>query len=372
MKTYFADFLPKIQRFSKKIDDFSLLVNQHWVVIEDIVNVKKVYIFRSNNELLISENGNVEKGKWEHLQQGRLLLEINQKNFLFRNVFFDENFLALAVDGRDEYAVMINESKWDDDINTIDKVAEFLNQKYAQPSIRDKIVNFSGNQINPAKKNLSQPNVAKTTGVPQVKTDMLSGTDSRGISAEDFSPEIKSLIEQKQVLADFMEKGLLTDTEYAGKLALVEQKIKEQKELERRSKFQNKARWIEQRHEEIYAKTMQQIEPLVAKLRILLDAGLITEDEFNSKKDLLFSKARSEFLKCICEVIPFNQLKYSDKQAIKRHYALFKEQDKILFNMHEKTLHIINDEEYENLIYNDTITNFRSVEIPDWLKEKYK
>ena len=40
MKTYFADLIPKIKRFSKKLDDLTLLTNQHWVSLCDISNNK--------------------------------------------------------------------------------------------------------------------------------------------------------------------------------------------------------------------------------------------------------------------------------------------------------------------------------------------
>ena len=53
MKTFFADIFPKIQRFSKKLDNLTLLTNQHWVSVDDIFSPKTIYIFRTNNELLI-------------------------------------------------------------------------------------------------------------------------------------------------------------------------------------------------------------------------------------------------------------------------------------------------------------------------------
>jgi hypothetical protein len=53
MRTYLADIIPKIQRFSKQLDNLTLLTNQHWVVIDGIW------------ELLISTNGRVETGKRE-------------------------------------------------------------------------------------------------------------------------------------------------------------------------------------------------------------------------------------------------------------------------------------------------------------------
>ena len=56
MKTFLADIIPKLQRFSQKLDNLTLLTNQHWVVIDEITTSKNVYIFRSDNTLLISQN----------------------------------------------------------------------------------------------------------------------------------------------------------------------------------------------------------------------------------------------------------------------------------------------------------------------------
>lgn len=63
MKTFIADIIPRIQKYSQKLDNLTLLTNQHWVVVDEITNSKTVYIFRPNNELLISKNGKVEKAK---------------------------------------------------------------------------------------------------------------------------------------------------------------------------------------------------------------------------------------------------------------------------------------------------------------------
>lgn len=63
MKTFVADIIPRIQRYSQKIDNLTLLTNQHWVVLDELGQSKTVYIFRNTNELLISTNGKVEKAK---------------------------------------------------------------------------------------------------------------------------------------------------------------------------------------------------------------------------------------------------------------------------------------------------------------------
>lgn len=142
MKTYFLDLIPKLQRFSQKLDDLTRLTNQHWVVVDEIANSKNVYIFRTNNDLLISQNGKVEKAKWEYLGNNSLLIDKKEDSYLFKHGFLDDNVLALKVDSKDEYAFLINENKYDGELNSINKIAEFLTRKYLDPAIDKNMKNI--------------------------------------------------------------------------------------------------------------------------------------------------------------------------------------------------------------------------------------
>lgn len=104
MKTYIADIIPKIQRFSQKLDDLTKLTNQHWVSLGDINQSKRVYIFRTNNQLIISDNGIVEKGSWEYLGNQSILLETKEESYLLKHGFFDQNVIALKLDSTNNYA----------------------------------------------------------------------------------------------------------------------------------------------------------------------------------------------------------------------------------------------------------------------------
>jgi hypothetical protein len=151
MKTFISDLIPKLQRFSQKLDNLTLLTNQHWVVIDDISNNKNVYIFRANNDLLISQNGRVEKAKWEYLGNNSLLIDKKDESYLFKHGFFDENILALKVDSKDEYAFLINENKYDGELNSLDKVIDFLTKKYLEPHLRQSIEDTTGIVIESSK-----------------------------------------------------------------------------------------------------------------------------------------------------------------------------------------------------------------------------
>lgn len=130
MKTYIASIIPKINKFSRKLDDVALLTEKHWIVIDELSNSKYVYIFRNNSELLISRNGLVEKGKWEYLGNNSILIENNDGVFLFRHGFFDSNILALKIDGKEEYAFLINETLFDKYLNSIEAILKFLKNEY--------------------------------------------------------------------------------------------------------------------------------------------------------------------------------------------------------------------------------------------------
>lgn len=153
MKTYLADIIPKIQRFSKQLDNLTLLTNQHWVVIDGILEGKSVYIFRPNGELLISTNGEVEKARWELLGQNSILVDMKHKSYLFKHGFFDENVLALKLDGKDESSLLLNETRYPGEINRLENVVDYLVRTYLTPTIRQAVnsIEIDRKQVSPSK-----------------------------------------------------------------------------------------------------------------------------------------------------------------------------------------------------------------------------
>ena len=139
MQTYLSDIIPSISRYSKQLNDETLLTSRHWVVVEELENRKSISIFRKNRDLLISTNGSVEKGTWDYLGNDKLLIEKDGKAFLFRHGFFEDDFLALKIEGGDEYAFLVNEKKYDENLNSVLSIHTFLTKKYlyspgAQPN----------------------------------------------------------------------------------------------------------------------------------------------------------------------------------------------------------------------------------------------
>lgn len=135
MKTYIANIIPRIQRFSKRLDDLTKLTNQHWVSLGDIADGKKVFMFRDSSKLLIAENGIIiDRGTWEYLGNQSLLLETSNGGYLLKHGFFDENVIALKLDSTDKYAFFVNESKYENELNNIGDILKFLELKYLRNS----------------------------------------------------------------------------------------------------------------------------------------------------------------------------------------------------------------------------------------------
>ena len=139
MRTFLTDIIPKIQKYSQQLDNLTLLTHQHWVVLDDIQTSKDVYIFRLNNELLISQSGRVEKAKWEYLGSNSILIDRINGSYLFKHGFFDENVLALKVDGMNEYAILVNESKYGGELNSLSSILDFLQRKYVDSTTKSAV-----------------------------------------------------------------------------------------------------------------------------------------------------------------------------------------------------------------------------------------
>src|SRR5699024_5679483 len=97
---------------------------------DDVSKTKLVYIFRKDGKLIISKNGKVKIGNWEYLGNDSLLLDLKEEAFLFRQGFFDENVLALKIDSKNEYDILINETKFGQELNNLIALNQFLKENY--------------------------------------------------------------------------------------------------------------------------------------------------------------------------------------------------------------------------------------------------
>ncbi|MCF2446210.1 hypothetical protein L0657_19795 [Dyadobacter sp. CY345] len=110
MKIFIEGILPSIAKYSEKLDKLSVLLDEPWVQENEFNSFKKL-IFRKDNSILVSENGNVSIGKWELLNKANsILIEVNSTAKLFNHCFLDEAVLILKVDGGRDYLTLVNQN----------------------------------------------------------------------------------------------------------------------------------------------------------------------------------------------------------------------------------------------------------------------
>lgn len=128
MKAYIANIIPRLKNFSKKLDDSTKLTNQHWVNIDEDETAKTVYIFDSNGDLDIFQNGiGVDSGSWKFIDNTSIKLKLsNSPAILLKHGFFDEYVLALKLDSSDKYVFFVNETKYEGELNKIEDILKFL------------------------------------------------------------------------------------------------------------------------------------------------------------------------------------------------------------------------------------------------------
>ena len=148
METSLSELIPRVSILSQKFDNTSLILNNHWVLIDEISSKKKLYIFRDNNELLISKDGKVEIASWRYLGKNTLLIEQEKVKNLYKHGFFDQNLIAIKIRDNENYSFFVNEEKFDLGLNSENKIGKYLYSKYLNNTIKKKVTRRKRKSIN--------------------------------------------------------------------------------------------------------------------------------------------------------------------------------------------------------------------------------
>ena len=85
-----------------------------------------MYIFQKDQTLLISQVGEVDKGRWEEVGDNSILIEIGSKSTLYKPTHKTEHLLILKVDGKEEYLHFVDEKLYEEGYKTTDKINELI------------------------------------------------------------------------------------------------------------------------------------------------------------------------------------------------------------------------------------------------------
>ncbi len=132
MKSSIFDLYPNLEPFNHNSHFNTQLINQNWVLVNGISKKKAVYVFKAEDVLTISENEKVSETTWSIDKENTFIIETEDGLTRVKAYFKDDDILVLNKETTDDCAFFINESQYDDSLNSFEDVQKFLHDKYVK------------------------------------------------------------------------------------------------------------------------------------------------------------------------------------------------------------------------------------------------
>jgi hypothetical protein len=98
MQQYLKNFIPRLNQFSRTLDQIESFVDKPWIFIDE-KNNKHTYIFQRDKSLIMSLNGIVEMGSWNYIPAAEsLLIDRGTDKILLKHGFLDKAVMVLRTD----------------------------------------------------------------------------------------------------------------------------------------------------------------------------------------------------------------------------------------------------------------------------------
>ncbi|REG86040.1 hypothetical protein [Winogradskyella sediminis] len=130
MNDYLHNTIPNLKPFNYEHHHDALFINKPWVLVNGISKKKSVYTFKEDNILEISRKNNVITTSWSINIQNVLSIETEDGKITVSAFFKDDDILVLNNQSKEEFAMYINATNYEDDINSVEDIQAFLKDKY--------------------------------------------------------------------------------------------------------------------------------------------------------------------------------------------------------------------------------------------------
>ncbi len=124
--------IPNLKPFNYEIHHNSHFINQQWVLVNGISKKKSVYVFREDNVLEIARKDNVIKTSWNIKNQNIFSIETEDGMIMVKAYFKDDDILVLNNQDKNEFALYINTTNYEEELNSVDDIQSFLKDKYTK------------------------------------------------------------------------------------------------------------------------------------------------------------------------------------------------------------------------------------------------
>ena len=130
MSAYLHNTIPNLKPFDYERHHDSHFINQQWVLVNGISTKKSVYTFRDDNILEIERKDATIKTSWSLSVHNVFTIETEDGIITVKAYFKDDDILVLNHQDKEEFALYINTTNYDEDLNSVEDVQLFLKDKY--------------------------------------------------------------------------------------------------------------------------------------------------------------------------------------------------------------------------------------------------
>jgi hypothetical protein len=130
MNDYLHNTIPNLKPFNFELHHDSLFINQQWVLVNGISKKKSIYTFKPDNILEISRKDTTIKTSWNINIQNIFSIETEDGMITVKAYFKDDDILVLNHQDKEEFALYINTTNYNDELNSVEDIQSFLKEKY--------------------------------------------------------------------------------------------------------------------------------------------------------------------------------------------------------------------------------------------------
>jgi len=130
MNDYLHNAIPNLKPFDYSKHFESHFINQDWVLVNGISKKKSVYTFKKDNILEISRKGETINTSWNINIENVFSIETEDGLITVKAYFKDDDILVLNHQNKREFALYINTTNYEEDLNSVDDIQNFLKYKY--------------------------------------------------------------------------------------------------------------------------------------------------------------------------------------------------------------------------------------------------
>ncbi|MBO6880197.1 hypothetical protein [Winogradskyella sp.] len=130
MNDYLHNTIPNLKPFDFDRHHDSHFINQQWVLVNGISKKKAIYTFRKDNILEIERKDASIKTSWDIDIQNIFTIETEDGIITVKAYFKDDDILVLNHQDKQEFAMYINTTNYEDELNSVEDIQSYLKQKY--------------------------------------------------------------------------------------------------------------------------------------------------------------------------------------------------------------------------------------------------